>query len=321
MTTGNPQAKDHDSKPDTNPEKTNEIKSRINHLKQEKNAVILVHNYQPLPIQRIGDIIGDSLQLAQEAAETKAEIIVMCGVRFMAETAKLLSPQAKVLVSHKEAGCPMADMITGQDLRNYKKQYPDTVIVCYVNSSVEVKAESDLCCTSSNAEKVIKSIPRDKDILFVPDQNLGSYVAKKLKRKLNVWKGYCNVHHQFMTMEDVKRVRKDYPGYQLLVHPECPSEIVDEADFVGSTKALADYTANNDFLIIGTECGMWEQLQDRYPNKHLVPLSKDAICKNMKKGSLQDVLHVLQYENNEIVVDQDIAVRAVRSLDNMLAVI
>jgi len=293
---------------------------RINKLKEEKNATILVHNYQPLSVQSVGDIIGDSLQLAQEAAKTNASIIVMCGVKFMAETAKLLSPQAKVLLSHEQAGCPMADMITAEELKDFKKQYPNSVVVCYVNSSVEVKAESDICCTSSNAEKIVNSIPTEKQVLFVPDQNLGHYVAKRLKRKIIVWKGYCNVHHQFITSEDVDRVRKNYPGYKLLVHPECRPEIIERADVVASTKGIADYVAENDYVIIGTEVGLWEQLKNRYPDKHIQPLTNNAVCVNMKKGSLFDVQDVLEQEKNEIFIDQSVAQNALESINRMLAV-
>ncbi len=297
-----------------------QLKKEIEELKKVKDAIILVHNYQPLEIQSIGDIIGDSLQLAQEAAKAKSSIILMCGVKFMAETAKLLSPQAKVLLSHIEAGCPMADMITAEELRDYKQQHPDIVTVCYVNSSIGVKAESYICCTSSNAVKIVQSIPEDRNILFVPDQNLGSYVAHSLKRKIDVWKGYCNVHHHFITMDDVNRVRHEYPGYKLLVHPECPPEIVEEADLVASTKGIADYVAANDYAIIGTEYGMYEQLQHRYPQKHLQPLSVNAICKNMKKGSLKDVYTVLRDEINEVTIEPEIAKKALKALNRMLEI-
>lgn len=290
----------------------------INKLKKEKDALILVHNYQPLEIQDIGDIIGDSLQLAQEAAKANTRIILMCGVRFMAETAKLLSPYSNVLLSHSEAGCPMADMITAEQLRAYKEDNPEYVIVCYVNSSIGVKAESDICCTSSNALKIVASIPKDRKVLFVPDQNLGSYVAHQLKREITVWKGYCNVHHQFISMQDVDRVRDKYPGHKLLIHPECPPEIVERADIVASTKGIADYTAVNDKVIIGTEYGLFEQLRAKYPDKHIVPLSENAICKNMKKSTIDDVLELLKTGNNEVFIPPDVAERALRAVNRML---
>ncbi len=293
---------------------------QINHLKEEKNALLLVHNYQPLEIQGIGDFVGDSLQLAQQAAETDSEIIVMCGVRFMAETAKLLKPEAKVLLSHPEAGCPMANMITAEQLRLFKNEHPNAVVVCYVNSSVEVKAESDVCCTSSNAVRIIESIPRDRKILFVPDQNLGSYAAKQAGREVIVWEGYCNVHHQFITFEDVMQVRKDYPDYTLAVHPECKPEVFEKADIVASTKGIADYVAENDKVVIGTEVGMYHQLQQRYPEKMLIPLSAKAICKNMKKSSLDGVLEVLQQENNEIFIPDEIAVKARKAIERMMEI-
>jgi quinolinate synthase len=297
-----------------------EIVCRINHLKKEKNALILVHNYQPLEIHTVADITGDSLQLAQEAAKTDARIIVMAGVRFMAETAKILNRKSKVLLSHPNAGCPMADMITAEQLRKFKSDFPGAVVVCYVNSSVEVKAESDICCTSSNALKVVKSIPAEKKILFVPDQNLGSYAAKKSGREIIVWQGFCSVHHVNITVDDVRRARENYPGYTLIVHPECIPEVVDLADMVASTKGMADFVAENDRIILGTEVGLTEQLQNRYPEKRIVPLSERAICRNMKKSSLPLLLEVIQQEKNEITIAPEIADRALSAVKRMLEV-
>ena len=297
-----------------------ELICKIEHLKKEKNALILVHNYQPLEIHSVADITGDSLQLAQEAAKTDARIIVLAGVRFMAETAKLLNPQAKVLLSHPHAGCPMADMITAEQLRNFKAEFPGSIVICYVNSTIDVKAESDICCTSSNALKVVNSIPRDKKILFVPDQNLGSYVAEQSCREIIVWKGFCSVHHVNITIEDVEKARLEYPDYTLIVHPECMPSVVHLADMVASTKGMADFVAENDKVILGTEVGLTEQLKSRYPEKKMVPLSERAICKNMKKSSLALLLDVINRESNEITIAKQVAERAMQALERMLAI-
>ena len=297
-----------------------ELVCRIEHLKKEKEALILVHNYQPLEMHSVADIIGDSLQLAQEAAKTEAKIILLAGVRFMAETAKLLNPGAKVLLSHPNAGCPMADMITAAQLRAFKVDYPDAEVVCYVNSTIEVKAESDICCTSSNALKVVNSIPAGKKILFVPDQNLGSYAAEQSGREIVVWKGFCSVHHVNITVEDVQRVRREYPDYTLIVHPECIPDVVHLADMVASTKGMADFVANHDKIILGTEIGLTEQMRSRYPEKKIIPLSERAVCKNMKKSSLPLLLEVLEQEANEITIEKHIAERAMKALQRMLAV-
>ena len=294
------------------------LKEQILKLKKEKNAVILAHNYQILSVQEIADFVGDSLQLAREAAKIETELIIFCGVKFMAETAKLLNPDAQVLLSVADAGCPMADMITGEQLRKFKEEHPDSLTVCYVNSSVEVKAESDICCTSGNAVKIIKSVPKEKTILFVPDQNLGTYAAEQTGRKIIVWNGFCNVHHIFITLEDVERVRRKFPDYTLLVHPECKPEVFHQADVVASTKGMADFTATHDNLIIGTETGLFEQLKAKYPQKNLVPLSGKAICRNMKKTTLSDVLETLQTERNEIIIAPETAKKAVKSITRML---
>ncbi len=295
-----------------------EIQDKIHELKREKKAIILAHNYQLQEVQIVADFIGDSLQLAQQAAKVKAEMIVFCGVRFMAETAKLLKPQAKVLLSVIDAGCPMADMITGEQLRNFKSQHQDPVVICYVNSSVEVKAESDICCTSSNAVKIIRSIPEDKIILFVPDQNLGTYAAQQTGREIIVWEGFCNVHHTLISVNDVIAKRTEYPGYTLLVHPECVPDVFNLADVVASTKGMADFVKENDDIILGTEIGLFEQLKAKFPQKNIVPLSGKAVCRNMKKTTLPDVLITLETERNEILIERKIADRAVNSINRML---
>jgi quinolinate synthase len=294
------------------------LKEEILKLKKEKNAIILAHNYQIMPVQEIADFIGDSLQLAQEAEKVKADIILFCGVQFMAETAKLLNPEAKVLLSATDAGCPMADMITGKQLKKFKSEHKDPYVVCYVNSNVEVKAESDICCTSGNAIKIINSIPENKTILFVPDQNLGTYAAQQTGREIIVWQGFCNVHHVFIKPEDITKAREQYPNYKIIVHPECKPEIFNKADVVASTKGMADFAAENDNIVLGTEIGLFEQLKAKFPHKNIVPLSTNAVCRNMKKTALEDVFNTLLNEENEIQIQPDVASKAVKSIHKML---
>jgi quinolinate synthase len=296
-----------------------EIQSKILKLKNEKKAIILAHNYQIMPVQEIADFTGDSLQLSRVAAELEQELVVFCGVQFMAETAKLLKPEAKVLLPVLEAGCPMADMITGEQVKEFKSQYKDPVVVCYVNSSIEVKAEADICCTSGNVLKVINSIPADKDILFVPDRNLGSYAARLTGREIILWQGYCNVHER-ITEADALAAKEQYPGYKLIVHPECRPGVVALADFAASTKGMIDYVEEHDNVIVGTETGLYYQLHDRFPEKHLTPISKKNICVNMKKTHLEDVLRALEREEFEITIAVDIAARALGSVENMLRI-
>ncbi len=298
----------------------NDLKEKIIRLKKEKNAIILAHNYQITDVQDVADFTGDSLQLARQATQIKADIILFCGVRFMAETAKLLNPNAKVLLSDNDAGCPMADMITAEQLKKFKSKYENPYVVCYVNSSVEVKAESDITCTSGNAVKIVNSIPKEKTILFVPDQNLGSYAAKQTGRKIVLWKGFCNVHHFLITEQDILKARKNYPDYKILVHPECSPRVYEKADYVASTKGMADYVKDNDKIVLGTEIGLYYKLKKMYPEKKLVPLSKKSICVNMKKTSLEDVYDTLLYEKNEIIIDEQIAEKAKISILRMLKV-
>ncbi len=290
----------------------------IKRLKKEKNALILAHNYQIMEVQDVADFVGDSLELAQKASQTDAKMIVFCGVKFMAETAKLLKPNAKVLLSQNEAGCPMADMITSKQLEEFKKEHPQSTVLCYVNSSVEVKAESDICCTSSNAVKIIESLPKDNTILFVPDQNLGTFAAQKTNKNVIVWKGFCRVHHSFISVQDIENARENFPDYKIIVHPECSPEVFNLADIVGSTKQIADYIAENDKVIIGTEIGLIAQLRIKYPNKKIRSLSDKAICINMKKTSLRDVFLTLLEENNEIIIEEKIAKKALKSINRML---
>jgi quinolinate synthase len=290
----------------------------IRKLARDKNAVILAHNYQILPVQKAADFVGDSLQLAQEAAKVRSERIIFCGVKFMAETAKLLNPAARVFLANAQAGCPLADMADGEALREWKREHPNALVVCYVNSSIEVKAESDVCCTSGNAAQIIRSLPADREILMVPDRNLAQWTAAQTGRPITIWNGFCLVHHLRIVPKDIDEAHRQYPGWTILVHPECPPEITARADIVTSTKGIADYAAEHDHLIIGTETGMVEQLIDAYPEKHIAPLTSRAVCVNMKRTSLGDVLLALAEERNEIAIEPEIGARAMLSLQRML---
>ena len=297
----------------------NSMVSEIKKLKREKNAVILAHNYQIPEVQDIADIVGDSLKLSEEAAKTDADIIVFCGVHFMAESAKILSPDKKVLLPAIDAGCPMADMITADKLKAYKEENPGTTVVCYVNSSAEVKSECDVCCTSSNAMKIVESLDSDK-ILFAPDKNLGSYINSKLKDKqMELWNGFC-ITHERVREEEIQLIKNKKQGVQVVVHPECNPLVVKHADFVGSTSQILEYVRNSEDkeFIIGTEMGILHTLRKENLYKKFTLLSPSLICYNMKKTSLEDVLHVLKTEENEITVDEEIRKKAFGSLNRML---
>lgn len=296
-----------------------EIKDRIIQLKKEKNALILAHNYQAIEIQQIADYRGDSLQLAMLSRDLQSPIIVFCGVRFMAETAAILNPSSKVLLPVIDAGCPMADMISAEQLREFKALHPGSPVVCYVNSTVEVKAESDICCTSSNAVKVLQYLPEDKDILFVPDRNLGSWAAAQSGRKVITWNGYCPTHQWGFGVQDIRDMRQKFPDYTLLAHPECDPAIVSEADEVMSTGGMMKFVAEQDRVIIATENGMTDYLKYIYPHKKIESLSPKAVCPNMKKTGIQDLLRALEEETHHIVVDREISVQARLSIDRMLA--
>lgn len=292
--------------------------NEIQELRRQKNAVILAHNYQPTEIIELADYMGDSLQLALKAKEVSAEILIFCGVRFMAETAAILNPDTKVLLPAPDAGCPMADMITAADLIRYKQEHPDTVIVCYVNSSVEVKAESDICCTSANAVQVLASIPQEREILFVPDRNLGSWAAKQLGRKVHTWQGFCPIHQWSFDTAQIEEMRSSYPDHLLFAHPECDAAVTDLADEVMSTGGMLKRAAELDKMIIATEKGLPDYLKKVYPHKSIVHLSPQAICIDMKKITISHVLDSLRHEQHEVKVDPAIAARAVNSLNRML---
>jgi len=295
---------------------------RIDQLKAERNAVILAHNYQPDEIQDLADFTGDSLGLSIQASQTDADVIVFCGVRFMAETAAILSPDKVVLMPEPGAGCPMADMITAEQLRQLKKQHPDALVVCYVNSSAEVKAESDYCCTSANAVEVVKSLRADKQVLFVPDQHLGRFVQERTGRDLVLWPGYCTTHVR-IAEEDIRAARQAYPEAVVLAHPECSEPVKDLADELLSTGQMFKYarTSSARQFIIATEIGMIHALKKARPDADFITASARGICPNMKKTTLDKLLASLENRQYEITVPSDIAVAARRSLDRMVEIL
>ncbi|MGA2916742.1 MAG: quinolinate synthase NadA [Sedimentisphaerales bacterium] len=298
------------------------IIEKINNLKKKRNAVILSHNYQSAEVQDIADFTGDSLELSRKAAATDADVIVFCGVLFMAETASILSPNKTVLLPDKTAGCPMADMITAKQLGELKEKYPDAVVVCYVNSSAEVKAISDYCCTSSNAVEIVNSIDAKKKIIFVPDKNLGQVVMEKTGRDLVLWPGYCPTH-VFATAEDVKKIKAAHPDAVTLAHPECPRPVRDCADELLSTGQLLKYVRASEKkeFIIATEIGIIHTLKKQNPDKTFYPASGKFICPNMKKITLEKVLFSLEDNKYIIKVPQDIAQKAKKAIDRMVAVL
>ncbi|MDE5714985.1 MAG: quinolinate synthase NadA [Anaeroplasmataceae bacterium] len=292
----------------------------IKRLKKEKNAVILAHFYQEKEIQDIADYLGDSLKLAQIAMNTDAEIIVFCGVHFMAETAKILNPQKKVLLPVLKAGCKMADMISPIALKRYKEEHPNTKIITYVNSTASVKALSDCICTSTNALKIIDYyLNKGDQILYCPDQNLGNYAMEQSGKKFDVWPGCCPIHH-FLDRNKIIAMKKKYPNALLISHPECKLDILEISDFVGSTKQMLDYTIQSDCeeFIVCTEKGVIHAMEKASPNKKFYLASSTLSCSNMKYTTLEDVYQCLNEEANEIFVDETIATKAKIALDKML---
>ncbi len=295
-----------------------ELRERIVARKDELNAVILGHNYQRVEIQAVSDYLGDSLGLSQEAAATDADTIVFCGVHFMAETAKILSPEKRVLMPDLRAGCPMADFVTGPALRRLKEQRPEAAVVAYVNSSAEVKAESDVCCTSSNAVTVVESIPEDQPIIFVPDRNLARYVQERTGRdNIIAWDGYCYVHDD-MVLEELASARKEHPNALVVVHPEARDDLLQQADVVTSTAGMVDLAAENDAVIFGTERGLVDRMKEQFPEKTFIPLSGAAVCGNMKLNTLSKLAWCLDHEKHAVELDEDVRVRAERALQRML---
>ena len=289
---------------------------KINKLKKEKNAIVLAHNYQTPEIYHgVADVAADSLALAIEASKTKADIIIMAGVHFMAETAKLMNPNKKVLIPDMNAGCSLAASLTGEDVKLLKKKYPGVPVVSYVNTSADVKAETDICCTSANAVKVIESLKTDK-VIFLPDQHLANYVAKQTKIKIISWKGSCVVHEQF-TPKEIQDIRNANPGIKIIGHPECPSDVLDACDFAGSTGSMIDYVKKNQpkKVMLVTECSMSDNVQSDNPNIEFIRPCN--LCPYMKKITLQKILDCLENETNEIIIDAKMAKAARRSVQRM----
>jgi quinolinate synthase len=295
------------------------VKQEIQALKQKRQAVIMAHNYQLGEVQDIADRVGDSLELARLAQKEDAQTIVFCGVHFMAETAAILSPEKTVLLPESCAGCALADKATPEALRALKREHADAVVVCYVNSSVEVKAESDICCTSANAVEIVRSIPAAREVIFVPDQYLGGYVQKQLGRPLILWHGYCPTHAR-IRIADVERRRREFPQSKLLVHPESPPAVVAEADYVGGTGGMCRYvdqSAANTFLI-GTEVGLIHRLEKENPQKIFVALTADAICPDMKLITLESIRDSLAELRGRIEVAEKSRKRALNAVQRMV---
>jgi len=300
------------------PPKRNLIKE-ILAWKRKREAIILAHVYQPGEIQNIADFTGDSLFLSQQAAKTKAKVIVFCGVQFMAETASILSPEKIVLLPEIKSGCPLADMAPAEKVKSKIKELPGVLVVSYVNSSAVVKSLSDYCCTSANAVQVVRSIPAEKNILFLPDMNLANFTARKAKRNIIPWQGYCPTHH-LLTKEDVIKVKKLHPKALLLVHPECRPEVCDLADYIGSTRGIIEFAGNNPAkeYIIGTELGILHPLKKNNPDKQFFTASEKMICKDMKLNTLEKVLSSLQNLEPRIIVPEDIREKSLKALNRMI---
>jgi len=296
------------------------LEERILKLKQERNAVILVHNYQLGEVQDIADFIGDSLELSQRAAETDADVIVFCGVHFMAETAAILCPNKTVLLPDMHAGCPMANMINAEQLIQKKKELPEAAVVCYVNTTAGVKAESDICCTSSNAVKIVESLD-SKEILFIPDQYLGHYVSTMTDKKMTFWPGYCPTHARIQP-HDIIRLKQEYPQAIAIVHPECRPEVIALVDQVLSTGGMIKYAKREDIseMIVGTEMGIIYRLRKENPGKKFLPVSEQAICPNMKLITLEKILWSLEEMSYKVEVPEAIRLKAKAAVDKMLAV-
>jgi len=294
----------------------------INTLRRERGAVILAHNYQRPEVQDVADIVGDSLAMAREAARVEAGVIVLCGVHFMAETAKLLNPDRPVLMPDPNAGCPMADMTMPRELAEAKRRYPDAQVVAYVNSTAAVKAMADICCTSANAVKVVESLPADRPILFVPDASLGEYAAEVTGRdNVILWPGFCPTHHRIL-VEHIDARRREYPDAEVLVHPECTRDVREMADFVGSTSQIIRHVeeSNAEAFIIGTELGVCHSIRKASPDKTVVQVSSLADCPNMKLTTLEKVAWSLEDLAYDVQVPADVADGARRAIERMLEV-
>lgn len=297
-----------------------ELQEEVLELKRELNAIIVAHNYQRPEVQDIADFTGDSLELARKCVGIKAEVIVFCGVLFMAETAAILNPGTMVLLSHRDAGCPLADTIDVDSLREWKGRYPEAAVVAYVNTTAAIKAESDICCTSANGVEVVNAIP-DEEILFIPDKNLGHYVSTKTDKKLILYPGFCATHNN-LSVEEVKAARQRYPQAKVLVHPECRPEVIELADAALSTSQMLRYAkgSNAKVFLIGTEEGMLYPLRKQNPDKEFHLISNSLICPDMKKTTLETVIETMKARKNIVTVPEEIRVRAKKAIDRMLAI-
>lgn len=296
------------------------LKERILQLKKSLNAVIVAHNYQRPEVQDIADFVGDSLELARQCTQVDADVIVFCGVHFMAESAAILNPERTVLLSEADAGCPMADMISEDDIREWKERYPDAAVVCYVNSSARVKAQSDICCTSANGVKVVESLP-NHEVLFIPDQHLGHYISAKTEKRMILYPGFCIVH-QRVDPRHIRFARELYPDAVVLVHPECSAEVIAQADAALSTSQMFRYakaSAKETFLI-GTEEGILHRMRRENPDKAFHLLTTGLLCREMKKTTLESVVRTMEERRNIVQVPEEVRVKAKLALDRMLEV-
>ena len=303
-----------------------DLVAEINRLKKEKNAIILAHYYQESEIQDIADFIGDSLGLSQKAASTNADIIVFAGVHFMAETAKMLSPEKKVLLPDLKAGCSLADSCPPHIFRKFKEKYPEHVVVSYINCTAELKTLTDICCTSTNAVQVINSIPEDKEIIFAPDKNLGAYLEKKTGRDMIVWNGTCMVHEIF-SHEKITKLRLRHPEAKFIAHPECEPHLLEIADYIGSTSGLLKYTKDNpaEEFIVATEVGIIHQMQKASPHKTFIPAPPNNTCAcnecpHMKRNTMEKLYLCMEYEQPEIILEDWVIEKGVESINRMLAI-
>lgn len=297
------------------------LMEEIKRLKNERNAVILAHNYQRGEVQDAADFTGDSLELARRATQVEADVIVFCGVYFMAETAAILNPEKTVLIPDPTAGCPMADMVNAAQLRELKAKHPNALTVCYVNSTAEVKAECDLCVTSGNAERVMATIPEGREIIFVPDQHLGGYVSGLEGRSYILWPGYCPTHAR-LTVQAIEKARAAHPGAPVMVHPECAKDVRDAADERLSTGGMCRYARESaaKTILVGTEMGILHRLQKENPEKTFIPVSEALVCPNMKKTTLENLAAALREMKTRVTVPSEIASKARKAIDAMLAI-
>ena len=296
-----------------------EIIDRINYLRKQKNAIIITHNYQLGEVQDIADFTGDSLELSIKAAETTADLIVFCGVKFMAETAAILSPEKTVLLPVMEAGCPMADMAEAADLVKMKNEHPDALVVTYVNSSAEVKAQTDVCVTSANALKIVSSLPADREIIFVPDKNLGAYIQMKTGRKMILWPGFCPTHMR-ITPQSIMQKKKEYPDAKVIIHPEARLDVIALADEVLSTGGMCRFAKQTDAkkIIVATEIGLIYRLKRENPDKMFIPVTEQAVCPNMKLIRIDNVLDSLEKIKFKITVSEKVREPAEKAIRKML---